>query len=72
MYLWNTAIPYRDGNLEAGIVIHELSHVLSIHFDWWPRELRMSWMGVKVAEWARVGEVNKTVYKKDTHSDFVL
>ena len=29
MYLWNTAEPYRDGDLEAGIVIHELSHGLS-------------------------------------------
>ena len=29
MYLWNTALPYRDGDLEAGIVIHELSHGLS-------------------------------------------
>ncbi|PFH49527.1 hypothetical protein AMATHDRAFT_62981 [Amanita thiersii Skay4041] len=29
MYLWNTAKPYRDGDLEAGIVIHELSHGLS-------------------------------------------
>ncbi|KAI0699520.1 Fungalysin metallopeptidase-domain-containing protein [Cerioporus squamosus] len=29
MYLWNTANPYRDGDLEAGIVIHELSHGLS-------------------------------------------
>ncbi|KAF9652520.1 hypothetical protein BDM02DRAFT_3183556 [Thelephora ganbajun] len=29
MYIWNTANPYRDGDLEAGIVIHELSHGLS-------------------------------------------
>lgn len=29
MYLWNTATPYRDGDLEAGIVIHELTHGLS-------------------------------------------
>ncbi|GJJ14215.1 hypothetical protein Clacol_008477 [Clathrus columnatus] len=29
MYIWNTASPYRDGDLEAGIVIHELSHGLS-------------------------------------------
>ena len=29
MYLWSTANPYRDGDLEAGIVIHELSHGLS-------------------------------------------
>jgi extracellular elastinolytic metalloproteinase len=29
MYVWNTATPYRDGDLEAGIVIHELTHGLS-------------------------------------------
>lgn len=29
MYLWNTALPYRDGDMEAGIVIHEYSHGLS-------------------------------------------
>jgi len=29
MYIWNTATPYRDGDLEAGIVIHELTHGLS-------------------------------------------
>jgi len=29
MYVWNTATPYRDGDLEAGIVIHEYSHGLS-------------------------------------------
>jgi extracellular elastinolytic metalloproteinase len=29
MYVWNTATPFRDGDLEAGIVIHEFSHGLS-------------------------------------------
>ncbi|KAG8904141.1 Fungalysin/Thermolysin Extracellular metalloproteinase 5 [Tulasnella sp. 417] len=29
MYVWDTATPFRDGDLEAGIVIHELSHGLS-------------------------------------------
>ncbi|EKM51165.1 uncharacterized protein PHACADRAFT_263166 [Phanerochaete carnosa HHB-10118-sp] len=29
MYLWNTANPYRDGDMEAGIIIHELAHGLS-------------------------------------------
>lgn len=31
MYLWNTDLPYRDGDFkfEAGIVIHKLSHGLS-------------------------------------------
>ena len=40
--LRNAVNPYRDVDLEAGIVIHELPHGLSIHFDWWPRELWMS------------------------------
>jgi len=29
MYIWNTATPYRDGDFEAGLVIHEFSHGLS-------------------------------------------
>jgi extracellular elastinolytic metalloproteinase len=29
MYVWDTATPFRDGDVEAGIVIHELSHGLS-------------------------------------------
>lgn len=29
MYLWNTAKPFRDGGLDAGILIHELTHGLS-------------------------------------------
>ncbi|OCH84978.1 peptidase M36, partial [Obba rivulosa] len=36
MYLWNTANPYRDGDLEAGIVIHELSHGLSMRLTGGP------------------------------------
>jgi len=29
MLLWTSATPYRDGDFEAGIVIHELTHGLS-------------------------------------------
>ncbi|KEP51322.1 extracellular elastinolytic metalloproteinase [Rhizoctonia solani 123E] len=29
MYIWNEAKPFRDGGLDAGILIHELSHGLS-------------------------------------------
>ncbi|KAG8696717.1 Fungalysin/Thermolysin Extracellular metalloproteinase 5, partial [Ceratobasidium sp. 394] len=29
MYIWNPASPFRDGGLDAGILIHELSHGLS-------------------------------------------
>lgn len=38
MYLWNTATPYRDGDLEAGIVIHELSHGLSTRLTGGPKD----------------------------------
>ncbi|EJD38353.1 hypothetical protein AURDEDRAFT_116550 [Auricularia subglabra TFB-10046 SS5] len=38
MYLWNTATPYRDGDLEAGIVIHELAHGLSTRLTGGPAD----------------------------------
>jgi len=38
MYLWNTATPYRDGDLEAGIVIHELAHGLSTRLTGGPAQ----------------------------------
>ncbi|KAF8530045.1 Fungalysin metallopeptidase-domain-containing protein [Hysterangium stoloniferum] len=38
MYLWNTATPYRDGDLEAGIVIHELAHGLSTRMTGGPAD----------------------------------
>jgi len=38
MYIWNTATPYRDGDLEAGIVIHEVSHGLSTRLTGGPKD----------------------------------
>ncbi|KAH7102479.1 Fungalysin metallopeptidase-domain-containing protein [Auriculariales sp. MPI-PUGE-AT-0066] len=38
MYLWNTASPYRDGDLEAGIVIHEFAHGLSTRLTGGPSD----------------------------------
>ncbi|CAE7077075.1 unnamed protein product, partial [Rhizoctonia solani] len=37
MYVWNTAKPFRDGGLDAGILIHELSHGLSSRLTGGPR-----------------------------------
>ncbi|KAG9118359.1 Fungalysin/Thermolysin Extracellular metalloproteinase 5 [Ceratobasidium sp. 392] len=37
MYVWNTAKPFRDGGLDAGILIHELSHGLSTRLTGGPR-----------------------------------
>ncbi|KAK2464973.1 hypothetical protein APHAL10511_003049 [Amanita phalloides] len=38
MYLWNMALPYRDGDLEAGIVIHEYTHGLSTRLTGGPAQ----------------------------------
>ena len=45
MYLWNTAKPSRDGDLEAGIVIHELSNGLNIHLTGGPANSESGRMG---------------------------
>ncbi|KAG2118385.1 Fungalysin metallopeptidase-domain-containing protein [Suillus clintonianus] len=37
MYLWNTANPYRNGDMEADIVIHELAHSLSTRLTGGPK-----------------------------------
>ncbi|KAF8123542.1 Fungalysin metallopeptidase-domain-containing protein [Boletus edulis] len=37
MYLWTTDSPYPDGDMEAGIVIHELSHGLSTRLTGGPK-----------------------------------
>ncbi|KAJ1303751.1 hypothetical protein OPQ81_008175 [Rhizoctonia solani] len=37
MYVWNVAKPFRDGGLDAGILIHELSHGLSTRLTGGPR-----------------------------------
>ncbi|KIJ67178.1 hypothetical protein HYDPIDRAFT_127002 [Hydnomerulius pinastri MD-312] len=37
MYLWNTDSPYPDGDMEAGIVIHELAHGLSTRLTGGPK-----------------------------------
>lgn len=58
MYIWDTATPYRDGDLEAGIVIHEYRYVCLTLFyftvltrhkprslnssDWWSSQLWVS------------------------------
>lgn len=37
MYVWNVAVgPERDGDLEAGIIIHEYSHGISIRLTGGP------------------------------------
>lgn len=38
MYLWDLSLPYRDGDFEAGIVIHEFSHGLSTRLTGGPAD----------------------------------
>jgi len=39
MYIWNTATPNRDGDLEQGIVIHEYAHGISIRLTGGPQNV---------------------------------
>ena len=36
MYLWDASVPFRDGDLEGGIIVHEMSHGLSIRLTGGP------------------------------------
>jgi extracellular elastinolytic metalloproteinase len=36
MYVWNVVTPYRDGDLESGIIVHEYCHGLSIRLTGGP------------------------------------
>ncbi|CAE6339977.1 unnamed protein product [Rhizoctonia solani] len=38
MYIWDTATPFRDGGLDAGILIHELTHGLSVRLTGGPAD----------------------------------
>ena len=54
MYLWNGAEPYRDGNMEAGIVIHKLAHGLSTQLTGGP----LNSGGTRPVVWAKAGAVH--------------
>ncbi|KAJ7641472.1 Fungalysin metallopeptidase-domain-containing protein [Roridomyces roridus] len=73
MYLWNTAIPYRDGDFEAGIVIHELSHGLSTRLTGGP----MNSGCLPFGESGGMGEgwgdfLATTIRSTSTYSDFAM
>lgn len=73
MYLWNTAVPYRDGDLEAGIVIHELSHGLSTRLTGGPANSGCLGWG----EAGGMGEgwgdfLATTIRSTETYSDYTM
>lgn len=73
MYLWNTALPYRDGDLEAGIVIHELSHGLSTRLTGGPANSGCLGFG----EAGGMGEgwgdfLASTIRAKEVYEDFPM
>ncbi|KAG6887494.1 hypothetical protein C0992_012040 [Termitomyces sp. T32_za158] len=73
MYLWNTANPFRDGDLEAGIVIHELSHGLSTRLTGGPANSGcLGWgesggMGEGWGDWLAT-----TVRSTSVYSDYAM
>jgi extracellular elastinolytic metalloproteinase len=73
MYLWNSTLPYRDGDLEAGIVIHELSHGLSTRLTGGPKNSGCLGFG----ESAGLGEgwgdfLATTIRSTKNYSDFAM
>ncbi|KAF7291524.1 Extracellular metalloproteinase [Mycena kentingensis (nom. inval.)] len=73
MYLWNTALPYRDGDFEAGIVIHELSHGLSTRLTGGP----MNSGCLPFGESGGMGEgwgdfLATTIRSTETYSDYAM
>jgi hypothetical protein len=78
MYLWNTANPYRDGDMEAGIVIHELSHGLSTRLTGGPKNsgclgwgeaggMGEGWGGKSLISIGRLTTNKLTVYRLPRH-----
>jgi len=73
MYLWNTANPYRDGDMEAGIVIHELAHGLSTRLTGGPKNSGCLGWG----EAGGMGEgwgdfLATTIRSTETYSDYAM
>ncbi|THH08280.1 hypothetical protein EW145_g2816 [Phellinidium pouzarii] len=73
MYLWNTAQPYRDGDLEAGIVIHELSHGLSTRLTGGPANSGCLGWGESGGMGEGWGDFLATVIRStSTYSDYAM
>ncbi|KAH8109067.1 Fungalysin metallopeptidase-domain-containing protein [Phellopilus nigrolimitatus] len=73
MYLWNTATPYRDGDLEAGIVIHELSHGLSTRLTGGPANSGCLGWGESGGMGEGWGDFLATVIRSSsTYSDYAM
>ncbi|KAF9560614.1 extracellular elastinolytic metallo proteinase [Agrocybe pediades] len=73
MYLWNTALPYRDGDLEAGIVIHELAHGLSTRLTGGPANSGCLGWGESGGMGEGWGDfLATTIRSKKTYSDYAM
>ncbi|KAG5643840.1 hypothetical protein DXG03_009571 [Asterophora parasitica] len=73
MYLWNTANPYRDGDLEAGIVIHELSHGLSTRLTGGPANSGCLGWGESGGMGEGWGDfLATTIRSNSTYSDYAM
>ncbi|EJD00359.1 uncharacterized protein FOMMEDRAFT_22193 [Fomitiporia mediterranea MF3/22] len=73
MYLWNTAQPYRDGDLEAGIVIHELCHGLSTRLTGGPMNSGCLGWGESGGMGEGWGDFFATVIRSTaTYSDYTM
>lgn len=73
MFLWNTAMPYRDGAFEAGVVIHELSHGLSTRLTGGPANSACLFFGEAGGMGEGWGDLFATLIRSNgTYSDYPM
>ncbi|KAJ3559274.1 hypothetical protein NM688_g443 [Phlebia brevispora] len=73
MFLWNTAMPYRDGAFESGVVIHEVSHGLSTRLTGGPADPSCLFFGESGGMGEGWGDFLATLIRSnDTYSDYPL
>ena len=73
MFLWNNANPYRDGDLDAGIVIHEYSHGLSMRLTGGPANAGCLGFGESAGMGEGWGDFLATIIRSNsTYSDYAV
>lgn len=73
MFLWDLSMPYRDGAFEAGIVIHEISHGLSVRLTGGPANSMCLAMGESSGMGEGWGDFFATLIRSnETYSDYTM
>jgi extracellular elastinolytic metalloproteinase len=73
MYIWSRTVPYRDGDLDSGIIIHEYGHGISIRLTGGPQNVNCltggeaGGMGEGWGDWWATALRQRNDYTEDDH-----